>query len=153
MSKNEIKFVGLHAHSVYSVFDGLGYPSAHMDYAYENGADALALTDHGSMNGLVEQVLHSKKMKAAGKDFKPIYGVEAYFHPSIAEWKEDKERIAAENKANKKKKAGKAATSGIIIENDADTRKRKDLISRRAHLILLATNQVGLNNIYQSTKT
>ena len=72
MTKSEIKFVGLHAHSVFSVFDGLGYPQDHMDFAYENGCDALALTDHGNMNGLSYQVLHAKKMKAEGKDFKPM---------------------------------------------------------------------------------
>ena len=32
---NQIKFVGLHAHSVFSVFDGLGYPQDHIDYAIE----------------------------------------------------------------------------------------------------------------------
>ena len=84
--QNQIKFVGLHAHSVAgSPFDGLGYPQEHMDFAYENGCDALALTDHGNMNGLAYQVLHEKKMEAEGRDFKPIYGVEAYFIPSISE--------------------------------------------------------------------
>ena len=49
----EIKFVGLHAHSVAgSIFDAIGYPQDHMDFAYENGSKALALTDHGNMNGL-----------------------------------------------------------------------------------------------------
>ena len=37
-----------------------------MDFAYKNGCDALALTDHGNMNGLAYQVLHAKKMKEAG---------------------------------------------------------------------------------------
>ena len=88
--KPNIPFVGLHAHSVAgSVFDGFGYPQEHMDFAYENGCDALALTDHGNMNGLSYQVLHAKKMKAEGRDFKPIFGVEAYFVPSIAELKEE----------------------------------------------------------------
>ena len=56
MIESKIKFVGLHAHSVFSVFDGLGYPKDHMDFADENGCDALALTDHGNMNGLAHQV-------------------------------------------------------------------------------------------------
>ena len=50
-----------------------------MDFAYQNGMDALALTDHGNQNGLAYQVLHAKKMKKEGKEFKPIFGVEAYF--------------------------------------------------------------------------
>ena len=100
MSKENIPFVGLHAHSVAgSIFDGLGYPQEHMDFAYENGMDALALTDHGNMNGLAWQVLHAKKMKADGKDFTPIFGCEAYFVPSIAEWREDYDKIMQDKKA------------------------------------------------------
>ena len=83
-TESKIPFVGLHAHSVAgSVFDGFGYPQDHMDFAYENGMSALALTDHGNMNGMSYQVLHAKKMKDQGKNFKPIFGVEAYFVPSI----------------------------------------------------------------------
>ena len=51
-TQSKIKFVGLHAHSVAgSIFDGLGFPQDHMEFAYSNGSDALALTDHGNMNG------------------------------------------------------------------------------------------------------
>ena len=60
----DIKFVGLHAHSgVGSPFDGFGYPQDHMDFCFDNGGQALALTDHGNMNGFAYQVLHAKKMK------------------------------------------------------------------------------------------
>ena len=77
-TKSSIPFVGLHAHSVAgSPFDGLGYPQAHMDFAYSNGMNAMALTEHGNANGLSYQVLHAKKMQAEGKDFKPIFGLEA----------------------------------------------------------------------------
>ena len=50
--ESKIPFVGLHAHSGLSPFDGLGMPGEHMDFAYENGMNAHALTDHGHMNGL-----------------------------------------------------------------------------------------------------
>jgi len=93
LKKSSIPFVGLHAHSVAgSPFDALGYPQDHMDYAYENGCEALALTDHGNMNGMAYQVLHAKKMKAEGKNFKPIFGVEAYFIPSKSETRPKKIR-------------------------------------------------------------
>tara|TARA_R100000005_G_scaffold66662_1_gene35028 strand:+ start:341 stop:724 length:384 start_codon:yes stop_codon:yes gene_type:complete len=79
MTDKKIPFVGLHAHSVAgSIFDAIGYPDEHMDFCYENGGEALALTDHGNMNGFSHQFLHWKKMKAEGKNFKPIFGVEAY---------------------------------------------------------------------------
>ena len=101
---SSIKFVGLHAHSVAgSIFDAIGYPQDHMDFAYENGSEALALTDHGNMNGLAGQVLHAKKMQAAGKDFKPIFGCEAYFIPSVEEWQEEYEK-AKEDKNTERAK-------------------------------------------------
>ena len=62
--ESKIPFVGLHAHSGLSPFDGLGMPGEHMDFAYENGMNAHALTDHGHMNGLSFQVEHLKKMGA-----------------------------------------------------------------------------------------
>ena len=73
--ESKIKFVGLHAHSVAgSPFDGFGYPQEHMDFAYQNGCDALALTDHGNMNGFSYQLLHLQKMRESGKEFKAIFG-------------------------------------------------------------------------------
>ena len=82
-----IKFVGLHAHSgVGSPFDGFGYPQDHMNFCHDNGGKALALTDHGNMNGFAYQVLHASKMTKEGKDFKPIFGVEAYFINDVNQW-------------------------------------------------------------------
>ena len=139
----KIKFVGLHAHSVFSVFDGLGYPSDHMDFAWENGMDAIALTDHGNQNGLSYQVLHAKKMKDAGKEFKPIFGVEAYFHPSIEQWKLQKEEI----EQNKKQKEKEEVT--LTVEDESASKKaEKNILNKRRHLVLLAQNQTGLNNIF-----
>ena len=91
MSK-KLPFVGLHAHSGLSLNDGLGYPQDHIDFAVHNGSKALALTDHGHMNGLPYQVLHAKKLKSNGVNFKPIFGVEAYFLPSLDEWRDQYEK-------------------------------------------------------------
>ena len=140
-----IPFVGLHAHSVAgSPFDGLGYPPEHMEFAYQNGMNALALTDHGNANGLSYQVLHAKKMLADGKDFKPIFGVEAYFVPSISEWKEEYDKQMAQKKGRGSKKKGES--QGTVFETEE--RKSSDILRRRRHLILLAQNQQGLNNIF-----
>jgi DNA polymerase III subunit alpha len=146
MNKSEIPFVGLHAHSTAgSPFDAIGYPQQHMDFAYENGCDALALTDHGNCNGLAYQVLHAKSMEKEGKDFKPIYGVEAYFIPSIKEW----EKVKEETKADKKRKKEKKSSSGFSLEDEAETKSTKDILNRRRHLVLLAQNQTGLDNIFK----
>ena len=143
-TESSIPFVGLHSHSVYSIFDGMGYPSEHIDFAWENGCDALALTDHGNMSGLPHQVLHAKKMNEEGKNFKPIFGIEAYFIDDLDKWKVEKE----EHLANQKKKKKKEATGPVIEDEQASKRSAKHVLNRRAHLVLLAQNQTGLNNLF-----
>jgi len=140
----KIPFVGLHAHSGLSLNDGLGYPQDHMDFAYENDGNALALTDHGHMNGLPYQVLHARKMQASGKNFKPIFGVEAYFNPSLGQWREEYE------KAKQEKKKGIKNEIELSIEDErASKQKVVDILKKRNHLILIAQNQAGLNNIFK----
>ncbi len=144
--ESKIPFVNLHGHSVAgSIFDAIGYPQEHMDFAYQNGCNALALTDHGNMNGLAHQVLHAKKMQAEGKDFKPIFGVEAYFIPSVAEWRTEYEEVRAKAKSKKEE----SQTGTTIEDEDASKKTVKDVLRRRAHLILVAQNQVGLNNLFK----
>ena len=145
---SKIKFVGLHAHSVAgSIFDAIGYPQAHMDFCYENGGDALALTDHGNMNGLAYQVLHAKKMQSEGKDFKPIFGCEAYFTPSISEWREAYDQAMVDKK--KARAIKKDAQSGATVEDEGNSKKTQDILRRRRHLVLLVQNQTGLNNLFK----
>ena len=147
-TESKIKFVGLHAHSVAgSIFDAIGYPDQHMDFAYDNGCEALALTDHGNMNGMAYQVLHAKKMKKAGKDFKPIFGCEAYFIPSISEWREEYEQVMKDKK--KARRAKKDSASASTVEDEGASKKSQDVLRRRRHLVLLAQNQTGLSNIFK----
>jgi DNA polymerase-3 subunit alpha len=63
MSKTPSRFVGLHSHSGFSVFDGMGYPQEHIDFVLENGMDAWALTDHGHMNGFAHAYLHTERLQ------------------------------------------------------------------------------------------
>tara|TARA_R110002153_G_scaffold141194_4_gene292199 strand:+ start:1644 stop:5084 length:3441 start_codon:yes stop_codon:yes gene_type:complete len=150
MTDKKIPFVGLHAHSVAgSIFDAMGFPAEHMDFCHENGGEALALTDHGNMNGFSHQLLHWKKMKAEGKNFKPIFGVEAYFLPSIEEWREDYERIKTDTKLAKSL-AKQGDTSGATVEDEEASKKAiKSVINRRRHLVLLVQNQTGLTNLFK----
>ena len=149
MTDKKIPFVGLHAHSVAgSIFDAIGYPDEHMDFCYENGGEALALTDHGNMNGFSHQFLHWKKMKAEGKNFKPIFGVEAYFLPSIEEWRGEYDRIKEDAKLAKS--LAKSGTSGATVEDEEESKKAiKSVLNRRRHLVLLVQNQTGLNNMFK----
>ena len=145
---SKIKFVGLHAHSVAgSIFDAIGYPQDHMDFAYENGMDALALTDHGNMNGLAHQVLHAKKMRGEGREFKPIFGCEAYFIPSIEEWREEYDKAMADKK--KARSIKREDQSGATVEDEEGSKKRQDILRRRRHLVLLAQNATGLSNLFK----
>jgi DNA polymerase-3 subunit alpha len=114
-----------------------------MNFAYENGSDALAITDHGNMNAMSYQVEHYKKMKAEGKNFKAVYGIEAYFLPSLRDWREEYEEQRDKKKKKKKK------DFSLSVEDESESKNTKDLLKRRSHLILLAQNQVGLNNLFQ----
>ena len=63
--ESSLPFVGLHAHSVAgSVFDGFGFPQEHMDFAYQNGLTAHAITNHGNMNHLPNQILRKASLRS-----------------------------------------------------------------------------------------
>ncbi|MBN1177811.1 MAG: DNA polymerase III subunit alpha [Anaerolineae bacterium] len=70
------EFVHLHVHSEYSLLDGLADPKDLVQRAAEMGMPALAITDHGTMYGVVE---FYQAAKDAG--IKPLIGVEAYLAP------------------------------------------------------------------------
>lgn len=72
-----MRFVHLHVHSHYSLLDGLTKIDELIQAAKDDGAEALALTDHGVMYGAVE---FYEKCNQAG--IKPIIGMEAYLAPN-----------------------------------------------------------------------
>ena len=67
------EFVHLHTHTVYSLLDGYSNIKKLVKKAKEFNMPALAITDHGTMFGVVE---FYKAAQEAG--VKPIIGVEAY---------------------------------------------------------------------------
>ena len=69
-------FVHLHNHSEYSLLDGACRIPNMIEWAYENSAPAVALTDHGNMFGAWEFYT-----KAKDKGVNPIIGCEAYVAP------------------------------------------------------------------------
>jgi len=97
-------FVHLHTHTEFSLLDGLSSVKALATYAKELGMSALAITDHGTMFGVVD---FYKACKAA--EIKPIIGVEAY-----------------------------------IAQN---SRFDRDHNEKPYHLVLLAQNQTGYQNL------
>ncbi len=66
-------FVHLHTHSEYSLLDGAARIGGMVQLAKEQGAPAVAITDHGSMYGAVPFFKEAKK-----SGVKPIIGCEIY---------------------------------------------------------------------------
>jgi DNA polymerase-3 subunit alpha len=76
-----MNYIPLHAHSHFSLLDGLSKPSKMAQRCVDIEAKACALTDHGNIAGTVQ---FYKEMKAKG--IKPILGCELYIcndDPSI----------------------------------------------------------------------
>ncbi len=66
-------FVHLHNHTHYSLLDGLTKVPELVDFVKNDGMEAVAVTDHGTMSGLVELY---ECCNAA--EIKPLLGLEAY---------------------------------------------------------------------------
>ena len=66
-------FVHLHNHTHHSLLDGLTKIPDLVSKSQELGMTAAAMTDHGTMSGIIEFY-----KEARGSDFKPILGIEAY---------------------------------------------------------------------------
>lgn len=70
-SKND--FVHLHLHTEYSLLDGFATIERAVKRAVDLGMDSLAITDHGTMFGVMDFYRACKR-----NNIKPIIGVEAY---------------------------------------------------------------------------
>ena len=172
------RFVGLHAHSGFSTFDGLGYPQEHIDFVRDNGMDAMALTDHGHMNAFCHAYLHAEKIRHSGGNFKFIPGCEMYVHPDLRAWNLDydikKAAKAGDTQALHilRKQREELVTplivttdqddeivdialegAGLTIENEEESKSGKfyDPIKRRHHLVVLPKTSVGLERLFGLT--
>lgn len=72
-----MKFTHLHVHSHYSLLDGLAKIDQLLDACQELKMSSIALTDHGTMYGVVEFFEKAKK-----RGIKPIIGCEMYLAPN-----------------------------------------------------------------------
>ena len=169
------RFTGLHAHSGFSTFDGLGYPQEHIDYILENGMNAWSLTEHGHMNSFGHAYFHSEKLRKKGIDFKFIPGCEMYVHPDLGIWRMDHQISAAAKKGDKdavrtlREQREKIVTpltalvdaddevvgveverEGFTVENEEESKSGKfyDPVKRRHHLVVLPRTPEGLNRLF-----
>lgn len=67
------QFVHLHVHTEYSLLDGLSKIDKLFTHTKENGMDAVAISDHGAMYGVVE--FYKRGLK---EGIKPLIGMEGY---------------------------------------------------------------------------
>ena len=105
-------FVNLHLHSHYSLLDGLSKIPAMLDRVKSFGMTSVALTDHGTMSGVIEFY-----QECRCRDLKPIVGIEVYL----------------------------AKRSHLDKEGESDR--------TMTHLILLAQNKQGYQNLMQLSTT
>lgn len=164
------RFVGLHSHSGFSTFDGLGYPGDHISFvtSESQGMDAWALTDHGNGNGHAHAKNAAAKIQKKGIKYRQLYGVEFYFVPSLSQWSIDyeahKQSIKDAKSAAEAEKRAKTPTDvdadeeeqgGLVVEDENETKtvdvKSKDW-QRRYHLVAVAKNKNGLANLYRLVK-
>ena len=145
-------FTHLHVHTAYSFLDGYCHIPKLVSRAKELGMTSLAITDHNHMGGIYE---FQKECNKQG--VKPILGYEGY-----QTW--DSNELAKNIDERWANAATDAFREGIVTEEEAQaviTKKKgfkgikevKERIkpfmydTRQYHLILLAMNQTGLNNL------
>jgi len=144
--KPSIPFYNMHGHTTFSIFDGMGYPDEHADFAFGNGLQGMAFTEHGNCNSFAYAFQKSKKMKEEGKDFKIVYGIEAYIHPNVEEWKLEKQKHKEDAKLAKQVDED----VGLVVEDESETKKGSyGTLNQRSHLVINAINQEGLNNLFK----
>lgn len=145
-------FTHLHVHTSYSFLDGYCHIPKLVSRAKELGMESLAITDHNHMGGIYEFLQECKK-----QDIKPILGYEGYqTWDTLSLSKPVEERWA--DAALKAKEAGDltekeaedlaSGKKGVKGIKDIKARAEKHMYdTRQYHLILLAKNQIGLNNL------
>lgn len=69
-------FVHLHNHTQYSLLDGLTKIPKLMEYVQKTGMEAVSITDHGTLSGLIEFY-----KEAGNAKIKPVLGMETYVAP------------------------------------------------------------------------
>ena len=138
-------FVHLHVHTSYSFLDGYNPINKLVSKVKNLGMSACAITDHNHLGGIPEF-----QQECLKQGIKPILGIETYYTWDMNECSkslEERQRHAA----------NKAILSGELSEDYKNSKiKKKEYKAiidkymydtKQYHLILLAMNQTGWNNL------
>ena len=150
-----MNFTHLHVHTSYSFLDGQCKHPELIARAKELGMNAIAITDHNHLGGT-----YSFQQECKKQGIKPILGYEAY-------WTEDRHILAKSSDERNILAAQKALSTKVINQEEYDAittkgSKKSSKIkvsdirekikpyaydTKQYHLILIAMNQEGWNNI------
>ena len=81
--KAEKKRIELHLHTKLSSMDAVVNPDEAVRYAHDMGHKAIAITDHGVVQGFPQAMLEAESIQKNDPDFKLIYGCEGYLVDNI----------------------------------------------------------------------
>lgn len=138
----------IHVHTEYSMLDGGNRIKDCIKRVKELGMTSIAMTDHNHLGGVLD---FQKECKA--NNIKPIYGVEMY-----QTW--DSAMLSLDVDTRREHAMNRAKDMGIEIPEKINgkkiTKKQiNDIIepclydTKQYHIILLAMNQTGFNNLMQ----
>lgn len=147
-------YIHTHVHTVYSLLDGACKIDDLIKRVKELGMKAVAITDHNHLGGVPKFVKECRK-----NNVKPLIGLEGYYTPDT-----NILSLPVEQRNEMAKKA--ALEAGAINEEDIETiakgnkkakKTDKDRIKaiikeyaynpKQYHILFLAMNQIGWNNI------
>lgn len=142
------EFIHCHVHTIYSMLDGYSKIDDLIDKAKEYNMSSIAITDHGTLAGTFD---FNDKCKKAG--IKPLLGCEVYQTYDVSKiilssderkemaWKEylDDNNIEKEDLGKLTKKKKSELSSDYMYD------------TKGYHLILIAKNQTGWNNLIRLT--
>ncbi len=122
--------INLHVHSYFSPLDGYNSPEQIVMTSKSLHQSAIAITDHGGVSGLYEM------WEAANKhNITPILGDEVYFVPD------------ASVKGDDAGKSRSSANDEYEFIDESDNKRGKSKSRPNRHLILLAKNYTGYQNL------
>jgi DNA polymerase III alpha subunit len=152
------KYVNLHAHSNGSIGDAIGLPQDHFDFAQKNELLAHAITDHGNMNTFSHSYKYYENLKKDEIPFKILYGIEAYFIPSLYEWSLLKEANIKQKELEKQlKKASKTKSKkqieDLIVLDEIEEKRKQDFFEEVANFELLNKEVALLKDVEGNIET